>query len=335
MMRILTFLQLLFVLFFSLSASSYADEKRLEVLPVFFVPKDNAKAMEERINEYSKLLISHLSIAQQYYRHLLETDTFKIAQNSSRSYFSQNPSSFYSDQAASGPDTAHLIMKELFNWNHDNRNGSPYIYLVIYARPEQDRLGPFLGGGRTFNGMPNSGGGIVQLELSSLLSDEPYPFLSTLVHELGHAFGLTHVDCYGYSMSENSSLMSYNPDHHSKGINQGSTPGDFNPEEYYVLSQNKLAFPNFRYIEAKHSRQGKLRAKIENCYLGPMSSYIGELRQIPDKGYALYFDGKLVSGAEAQFFSRKMADDNCRWNKTTKNNIKVECRYDGKVINSN
>lgn len=46
------------------------------------------------------------------------------------------------------------------------------------------------------------------MEMSSLLHDKLYTFPSTLVHELGNTFGLTHVNCFGYDISTNGSMMS-------------------------------------------------------------------------------------------------------------------------------
>ncbi len=94
----------------------------------------------------------------------------------------------------------------------------------------------FFEGGRTFNGPPGSGGGYIQMEYTSLTGDHLYPFQSTLVHEIGHACGLLHVDSFGYDMQTNESLMSYNLSHHSNGMRQSDTPGIFNPEDYCLLS---------------------------------------------------------------------------------------------------
>jgi len=70
---------------------------------------------------------------------------------------------------------------------------------------------------------------------------------STLQHELGHAFGLPHVDAYGYDMGTNDSIMSYNPAHHSRFFNPSPNPGCLIPEDMRGLDFNKWAFPNYRF----------------------------------------------------------------------------------------
>jgi hypothetical protein len=97
----------------------------------------------------------------------------------------------------------------------------------------------------------------MQLEYTSLASDTPYPFQSTLIHELGHAFGLTHADCYGEDMNTSESIMSYNTAHHSQRLAESATPGIFLPEEYFLLDLNALAFPSFVYDSARHNPSNK------------------------------------------------------------------------------
>lgn len=65
------------------------------------------------------------------------------------------------------------------------------------------------------NGGFNTGGGTI-LIASRHFTDRPNG-QSTLQHELGHAFGLPHIDAYGYPLRGNSpSIMSYNPKHHTR-----------------------------------------------------------------------------------------------------------------------
>src|SRR5262249_15123539 len=153
-----------------------------------------------------------------------------------------------------GADALTLALREVFEWKGDNRYDSNSIYLIVYARPGRPAVhgeNPEIGSGEAFNGLPNSGGGAVGMELSALLGDAPYPFQGTLPHELGHVFGLAHANCYGYSMRTNKSFMSYNPALATRGFEP--SPGRFNPEEFFVLARNKRAFPHFEYVPARHN----------------------------------------------------------------------------------
>jgi hypothetical protein len=315
-----------------------ASPNRVSVLPVFFITTDAVTGVsKEELTRYGVLMQQHLSVAQKKYKALLETDTFAVTDKIFTVYGAKNSAYYDTVPARDDSDADHIIAAEVLRKYRDNRADSRTVYLTLFVRPGYAK--PLsgnhqFGGGRTFNGPPGSGGGILVLEMSSLTQDKPYPFQSTLVHELGHAFGLTHCDCFGYDISSNNSLMSYNLNHHTKGLEPAPLSGTFNPEEFYELSLNKLVFPYFNYNPAKHNPWGKDIRNVDECFLGPMSTVIGDYRRIPGKGYELFFNGKLVSGPETAYYTKEQARKNCKANleRHTGDNIKVECRYNAKQL---
>lgn len=333
-----------FVISFSFSQISppnfvprFSGQSRLSVFPVLFVPGDASLSQQEAVTA-RELLRSHLAIAQEHYRSLLRTDTFVFLENDSNVYRSINNHSFFIDAPADNNDgKPNRIMKELFQWKKDDRYRSNFVYLVIYKRPEgkepKDK-DPWFGGGRPLNGPPNTGGGYVEMEFWSLMSDRPYPFQSTLVHELGHAFGMNHSDYLGYDLSKNMSIMSYNTSHWSKGLSQSSDPGGLNPEEYFVLSLNKRAFPDFVYNDSIHNPDGKSFdfEKIQQFFMGPMGESIGLFKNFVGVGYELYFDGRRVNGPDAALWSFSQAKKNLMWNLENQKGVVVEGRYNGVAI---
>ena len=66
---------------------------------------------------------------------------------------------------------------EILRARHQDRYSSNNIFVTIYvhAKPRASGMGVFAGG-RTFNGAPNTGGGSLELELSSVLYDEAIAF---------------------------------------------------------------------------------------------------------------------------------------------------------------
>jgi hypothetical protein len=95
-------------------------------------------------------------------------------------------------------------------------------------------------------------------------------FQCTLQHELGHSFGLCHVDAYGYDMMANDSVMSYNPAHHNKGFAPSKTPGILIPEDKRGLAFNDRAFAKLTFDPDRDIADGyRLSKRI--IPLGPMT----------------------------------------------------------------
>lgn len=315
-------------------SSAFAAQRRLEVLPIIFVPSDNNDIQEIEYSKYMLLIYRHLVLAQRHWQNVLQTDTFAISPFG-EVYHAKQPHAYYAPSGQEAENSAGLARQvvDLFQLKHDNRIDSNFVFLIVYSRPKSGaKVGPNMGGGRTFNGMPNTGGGAIQIELSALRNDQPGNFQSTLVHELGHTFGLTHPNCYGHSLSEGPSMMSYNLRHWSHGLVEGAEYSSLNPEDFFVVGQNKIAFPNFHFVPAIHNPSGQ-PLNIEQCYLGPMNDAIGGDPQgkLHGVGYELFFDHRRVSGTEASFYSSDQARGNCAQNiKNNRGRISIECRYNGR-----
>ncbi len=232
--------------------------KRVSVLPVFFVPTDAPAPTDTQKAALSK----HVEWTQRRYRELLRGTTFRIAPGGVRVHQAPNPGTYYEALPEGG---APQYVAELLDEYRLSRAACPYVFVVVFLSPDHDFPG---GGGRPINGGNNEGGGVVILSSHAL--DTAPNFQSTLQHELGHAFGLPHVDVYGYSMTDNPSLMSYNPGHHTEGFTPSSHPGAFIPEDLRALALNQRAFPGLTFDPTRDVPAGyALHPKLVR--LGPMN----------------------------------------------------------------
>ncbi|MDD2716485.1 MAG: hypothetical protein PHW04_11405 [Candidatus Wallbacteria bacterium] len=225
----------------------------VKVLPVFFIPKGEPAPT----NDQAERLMKHLVWSQTRYRELLRNqDSFAIAEDGLRIYQSARPLAFYREQPeGSAPQVVSELLAEL----KCTRYNCPYILLAVMMNPND--YFP-VGGGRPLNGGLNTGGGIVIL--SSFALDGPPNFQSTLQHELGHSFGLPHVDAYGYDMASNDSLMSYNLRHHTNHFTASQTQGILIAEDLRALALNKRVFSKFRFDPGTDVPPGySIAARIE------------------------------------------------------------------------
>jgi len=318
------------------------DGMRPIVLPVFFVPTDATLSPADQ-NYARNRLITHLRIAQRRFHILLAADTFLFTVEDPAVYHAKKTTAEY-DTPVAFPDSAHMMAKELLDWKNENRNSSRHIFVALLVRPTGQQCGASpacMGGARPFNGRQATGGGFVQMEYASLLTDSSSPFLSTLVFFLGHAFGLLDTVCYGDDPLM-TSIMSQNPAHHSSGIQESATPGVLLPEEYFLLDPADLevpptpafpVFPLFHYSAAVSNPGNQTLQGVDGyCELDAMDATLGPMNRV---GYQLYFwepSWVEVEGPGAQFYSLGSAKSNCQGNIDYYGASNVQCKYDGVLI---
>jgi hypothetical protein len=238
-----TIIPLLLLASFQLPYSQCIKPASAKVLPVLFVATDAPLPSDRQKADF----IRHLKWSQSRYLELLGNHgTFGIADTIPLVYKSRRNTDFYVQN-----NSADNFASELMEYFGCDRYNCPYIFLVVFM----DDISEFpIGGGRPFNGGYNTGGGVVQL--SSYTLSKRNNFQSTLQHELGHSFGLPHVDVYGYSMDTNMSFMSYNPKHGTDFFNPSATPGIMIPEDIRGLALNDLVFPNLAFDPQKDIPSG-------------------------------------------------------------------------------
>ena len=222
------------------SLFQYILPKTLSLQPCFVVPQGERRPAEDQMQR----LVRHLRWARERYAELLgNRNTFMLTEKDPLIYDSPYNLPFYRGLSSQ----ANHITGELLDFTGFNRFSCPLIFFTVVVNHQEDFPG---GCGSPFNGGFNTGGGIVLV--SSYALDKIPNFQSTVQHELGHAFGLPHVDAYGYDMKTSTSIMSYNLSHHTKGFNPSEMPGEFIPEDVRGLALNQRAFPTITFDRKKN-----------------------------------------------------------------------------------
>lgn len=325
------------------------DGPRISVKPIFYVFKDqwhSGLPSEEDL----RLIRHYLEHARDHFKQLLGPDVegFDIAEasihrgqydESSIKKIAEQSLHTPSDQSKEhiqgqtqdqtrnpaqklAPDFEHAMLKEILELRGSNRYIEPSVFVFILVNPNMQLYRPHWGGGgRSFNGGVNGGGGIVVLEYRRLR----YGFYSTLVHELGHAFGLTHVNCSGQSMSESESIMSYNPRHRSRGSGVAINPGSLTDTERAKLLLSPRIFPHSQDLR-------QLQDQADACVLPAMDDYLGPVPNVHGVGYDLFFNERIVSGFDAMFYTKAQAKRHCAAMRERYAKIKVDCRFAGEVL---
>ena len=322
---------------------------RISVKPIFYVFKDqwhSGLPSEEDL----RLIRHYLEHARDHFKQLLgpDVEAFDIAEasihrgqydESSIKKIAEQSLHTPSDQSKEhiqgqtqdqtrnpaqklAPDFEHAMLKEILELRGSNRYIEPSVFVFILVNPNMQLYRPHWGGGgRSFNGGVNGGGGIVVLEYRRLR----YGFYSTLVHELGHAFGLTHVNCSGQSMSESESIMSYNPRHRSRGSGVAINPGSLTDTERAKLLLSPRIFPHSQDLR-------QLQDQADACVLPAMDDYLGPVPNVHGAGYDLFFNERIVSGFDAMFYTKAQAKRHCAAMRERYAKIKVDCRFAGEVL---
>lgn len=225
----------------ALALLAQADDpapEKVRVLPVFFVPKDQAAPTKEQRAAY----LRHLRWSRDRYKDILGT-TFELAKDDADVYTAAYPLLAYRPLPE---DASPRMVAELLRHYGTDRFACPYVLATILMNPCENHPA---GGGRPLNGGHDRGGGF--LVISSWALDRSPNFQSTLQHELGHSFGLVHADAYGFPMDSGDSMMSYNPKHHTRGWEPSATPGTLIPEDRRALAKNPRVFLGLRYEPPK------------------------------------------------------------------------------------
>ena len=214
------------------------------VLPVFLVPTDMSTTYQAGRTRARRDISIALHVARKKYEAMLKNPltgalrgTFRVASwtGSSASEITTPPSQAQQIEplVVNSPCTAQQLRNSYNNSGTPNcgtdydyvkpildaagcavatggEANCPFVLATVVVAPVNN---PVIGGagGRLFNIGSNNGAGVAFFDFQNLISIDQAgstsTFLSTLLHELGHAFGLHHVSDYGTLWS----AAAYNP----------------------------------------------------------------------------------------------------------------------------
>ncbi len=220
---------------------------RIKVLPLFFVPRDQRPPTSTQRSKLQK----HLNIARRQYSKMLSgRDTFEIAGNPRTVQYNSTLATLKKE--VERDQLSACLLSKLFPKFKVNRFNCPYIFVVVIMNPKE--AWP-TASGRVINPGLNSGGGIATFS-SIKLDAKNSLFQGSLLHELGHALGLLHVDAYGYDQRSSKSIMSYNKSNWWTNFTPPKEPGILTLEEIRHLAMNKRVFPNLYFDPEKDIPEG-------------------------------------------------------------------------------
>src|ERR1017187_10089885 len=135
-------------------AFDYSLPQRVQVMPIFLVPSDQADPTADQTNRF----MQHILWAQARYLEMLSNrTTFTLATNVPVVVKGQMTLAQYQQQPEGGAPT---YVSELLNYFHYTRFNCPYIFAIILVDPQFDFP---TGGGRTLNQGWNTGSGMLMM----------------------------------------------------------------------------------------------------------------------------------------------------------------------------
>ena len=232
------------------SSRPYALPETVFVKPVFLVPTDQPEPTADQRDRLAR----HLAWAQDRYGEMLGgQDTFELSPDAPVILHGARATGDYVNAPDEG---ASQIMAELLASVHRTRFANPYIFVTVLMTGGGTEPSGY---GRPTNGGLGGGGGLLVVSSTTLDSKN---FQSTLQHELGHTFGLPHVDAYGYDMASNASIMSYNLAQWTDGFTPSPTPGILIPEDLHALAMNHRVFHALTFDPARDVPAGYTLAPV-------------------------------------------------------------------------
>ncbi|MEM6997236.1 MAG: hypothetical protein AAF721_42420 [Myxococcota bacterium] len=292
----------------------FTPPPKLAVLPVIVIPSDQQSAVGDLALASNNFGVS-LQIARRKYETMLHRDkhdrgTFTLASWNEAAGIATTVGS--STQAVEPmvveiDETAAEVAGQYFSEDYSFAGAvldaagcvqatCPFVFAISVVGDPFFQGSVNREGGRKMNHGLNNAGGVAffNYEAGPLGISEAttnVTFQSTLLHELGHAFGLPHIFAYcggscpdTHAASESPSIMSYNIDNQIRGCgypNRSSAPcaypgdavvdalpGTLIAEDIRVLDHNDRGFPQLDWVIALDGDVTYRGTAVENTDLG-------------------------------------------------------------------